>query len=188
MSNRQGESSESFRVDVEQSHPISEMTIAHYDRMAEAYWDGTREHDVSQNYTALLDAIEGDPPYSILDLGCGPGRDLRYFRSLGHDVVGLDGSTEFVAMARSYSECEVLQQDFLAMALPESRFDGVDQPAEVGGLTSLDGQVLDENPWERVGSRGFDDSDVFAAYLHTRHWNSVTATDERRKVVDFWLR
>ena len=28
-------------------------------------------------------------------------------------------------MARSYSECEVLQQDFLAMALPEGRFDGV---------------------------------------------------------------
>ena len=53
------------------------------------------------------------------------GRDLRYFRSLGHDVVGLDGSTEFVAMARSYSECEVLQQDFLAMKLPESRFDGI---------------------------------------------------------------
>jgi SAM-dependent methyltransferase len=44
---------------------------------------------------------------------------------LGHDVVGLDGSTEFVAMARSYSECEVLQQDFLAMKLPESRFDGI---------------------------------------------------------------
>jgi trans-aconitate methyltransferase len=39
--------------------------------------------------------------------------------------VGLDGSTEFVAMARSYSECEVLQQDFLAMALPQSRFDGI---------------------------------------------------------------
>ena len=35
------------------------------------------------------------------------------------------GSTEFVAMARSYSECEVLQQDFLAMKLPESRFDGI---------------------------------------------------------------
>src|SRR5260370_11477601 len=28
-------------------------------------------------------------------------------------------------MARSYSGCEVLHQDFLAMALPESRFDGV---------------------------------------------------------------
>src|SRR5882672_11199493 len=104
--------------DAEQLRRISEVTIAHYDRFAEAYWDGTRDHDVNQNYAALLDAIEGDPPYSILDLGCGPGRDLRYFRSLGHDVVGLDGSTEFVAMARSYSECEVLQQHFLAMKLP----------------------------------------------------------------------
>ena len=106
----------------EQLRRISELTIANYDRSAEAYWDGTRDHDVNQNYAALLDAIEGDLPYSILDLGCGPGRDLRYFRSVGHDVVGLDGSTEFVAMARSYSQCEVLRQDFLAMKLPKSRF------------------------------------------------------------------
>jgi len=39
--------------------------------------------------------------------------------------VGLDGSKEFVAMARSYSGCEVLHRDFLAMELPECRFDGV---------------------------------------------------------------
>ena len=104
---------------------ISEATIGHYDRTAEEYWDGTQNHDVSQNYQALLEAIEGYPPFSILDLGCGPGRDLRYFRSLGHVVVGLDGSKEFVTMARAYSGCEVLHQDFLAMALPESRFDGV---------------------------------------------------------------
>jgi len=104
---------------------ISEITIGHYDGSAEDYWDGTRDHDVSQNYEALLEAIEGEPPYAILDLGCGPGRDLRYFRSLGHDATGLDGSKEFVAMARSYSGCEVLRQDFLEMELPESHFDGV---------------------------------------------------------------
>src|SRR6266849_281403 len=126
MSNRKGESDNGpLRVDVEQSHRISEVTIAHYDRLAEAYWDGTRDHDVTQNYTALLDAIEGDPPYSILDLGCGPGRDLIHFRSLGHEAVGLDGSQQFVAMACSHSQCDVLQQDFLAMQLPESRFDGI---------------------------------------------------------------
>ena len=77
------------------------------------------------SYEALLEAIEGEPPYAILDLGCGPGRDLRYFRSLGHDATGLDGSKEFVAMARSYSGCEVLRQDFLEIELPESHFDGV---------------------------------------------------------------
>ena len=56
---------------------ISEITIGHYDRMAESYWIGTRDHDVSQNYAALLEGIKREPPYSILDLGCGPGRDLR---------------------------------------------------------------------------------------------------------------
>ncbi len=104
---------------------ISDTTIAHYDRSAQTYWDGTRDHDVSQNTAALLDAMEGDAPFSILDLGCGPGRDLHFFRSLGHDVTGLDGSKKFVAMARAYSGCAVLHQDFLAMDLPEGRFDGV---------------------------------------------------------------
>ena len=67
MGNRKGESDKGlFRVDVEPSHRISEVTIARYDRLAEAYRNGTRDHDVSQNYSALLDAIEGDPPYSIL--------------------------------------------------------------------------------------------------------------------------
>ncbi|MDA0260918.1 MAG: class I SAM-dependent methyltransferase [Proteobacteria bacterium] len=111
--------------DTRQLQQISEVTIGHYDRSAPAYWDGTRDHDVSQNRAALLDAVEGDPPFSLLDLGCGPGRDLHYFHALGHQAVGLDGSQEFVAMARSYSGCEVLHQDFLTMELPQSRFDGV---------------------------------------------------------------
>jgi SAM-dependent methyltransferase len=113
------------RYDAEQVRRLSGTTIAYYDRFARAFWDGTRHHDVSQNYAAFLDAIEGDPPYSILDLGCGPGRDLSHFRSLGHEAVGLDGSQQFVAMARSHSQCEVFHQDFLAMQLPEGRFDGV---------------------------------------------------------------
>ena len=117
--------SESARVGGGQWRRCSAGTIAQYDRLAHAFRDGTRDHDVSQNYAALLDAIEGDPPCSILDLGCGPGRDLRHFRALGHDAVGLDGSKEFVAMARSSSGCEVLHQDFLAMALPKARFHGV---------------------------------------------------------------
>src|SRR5258706_13165862 len=62
MSNRGGEPYGALRVDVEQPRRMLEMTIAYYDRTAEAYWGGTRGHDVSQNYTALLDPIENDPP------------------------------------------------------------------------------------------------------------------------------
>jgi SAM-dependent methyltransferase len=112
-------------LDEAQLRRISESTIGHYDRGAEDFWEGTRDHNVSQNYRALLEAIEGNPPFTILDFGCGPGRDLGYFHSLGHEAVGLDGSKEFATMARSFSGCEVLHQDFLAMDLPESRFDGV---------------------------------------------------------------
>lgn len=106
-------------------HKLAETTIAHYDQNARSFWSGTRDHDVSQNYDALLGAIRTEPPWSILDFGCGPGRDLVHFRSLGHEAVGLDGSAAFVAMARAHSGCEVLHQDFLALDLPEARFDGV---------------------------------------------------------------
>jgi SAM-dependent methyltransferase len=104
---------------------VSRRTLAHYDRHAEDFWHGTRDHDVSQNIAALLRHIEGAPPFTILDLGCGPGRDLKTFTEHGHVAVGLDGAAHFCAMARAYSGCEVWQQDFLALDLPGSRFDGV---------------------------------------------------------------
>jgi SAM-dependent methyltransferase len=104
---------------------VSQMTLAHYDDHAESFWAGTRDHDVSQNVSALLAAIEGPTPFTILDFGCGPGRDLVAFRALGHEAVGLDGSKRFVDMARTVSGCEVLRQSFLALDLPEGRFDGI---------------------------------------------------------------
>jgi len=104
---------------------IAGRTLGHYDRSAEDFWRGTRGHDVSQNVEALLRYIEGEPPYTILDFGCGPGRDLKAFADLGHVAVGLEGSARFAEMARAYSGCEVLQQDFLKLDLPAGRFDGV---------------------------------------------------------------
>jgi SAM-dependent methyltransferase len=104
---------------------IARKTLAHYERNAEGFFEGTRDHDVSQNIAALLDAIEGEGPFDILDVGCGPGRDLKALSGMGHRPVGLDGSEKFAAMARAYSGCEVWCQDFLALDLPDARFDGV---------------------------------------------------------------
>ena len=104
---------------------FSKTTIGYYDQKAEDFRNGTIDHDVSQNYDALLEAIEGNSPHTILDLGCGPGRDLYYFSSIGHKAIGLDGSKEFVDMARSYSGCDVYHQDFLKMTLPQNYFDGI---------------------------------------------------------------
>lgn len=104
---------------------ISTGTLSHYERAADSFWEGTRQHDVSQNYAALLSNLPPPGPFSLLDLGCGPGRDLRYFSSLGHEAVGLDGCVRFCEMAREYSGCQVLHQDFLSLSLETSRYHGI---------------------------------------------------------------
>jgi len=111
-------------LDSQKQEKISGLTLKHYDKRAADFWEGTRGHDVSQNIAALLQYIEGLPPLTILDFGCGPGRDLKAFESLGHVAVGLEGSARFVAMAREQGHT-VWEQDFLKLDLPADRFDGV---------------------------------------------------------------
>jgi SAM-dependent methyltransferase len=104
---------------------ISSRTLAYYEERAAAFWEGTRDHDVRQNIEALLRHLRGTPPYTLLDFGCGPGRDLKALRALGHRPIGLEGAPAFAAMAREHSGCEVWQQDFLALQLPPHTFDGI---------------------------------------------------------------
>lgn len=114
-----------MKLNAQELERISTDTLDYYDRHADDFWVGTREHDVRQNIAALLQRIEGEPPFKILDFGCGPGRDLKTFAEMGHIAVGLEGAPRFVAMARTHSGCEVWQQDFLKLDLPRGYFDGV---------------------------------------------------------------
>ena len=109
----------------EQLKLVSQRTVGHYQQSALAFWEGTKDHDVTQNIDALLRNIRGQAPYTVLDFGCGPGRDLLQFQQLGHHPVGLDGAAAFVEMARARAGCTVLHQDFLALELPAAHFDGV---------------------------------------------------------------
>lgn len=110
---------------VEPLEAIAARTLAHYESSAEGFWIATRDHDVTQNREALIDALPRGRPLRILDLGCGPGRDLVAFRALGHEPVGLDGCASFVEMARHHSGCEVLHQSFFELALDDTAYDGV---------------------------------------------------------------
>ena len=104
---------------------ISAGTLEHYNRTAEAFREGTRDHDVSQNIAALLRGIHGAAPFTILDLGCGPGRDLVAFTAMGHVAIGVEGAARLAEMARAAAGCEVWEQDFLALDLPAAKFDGI---------------------------------------------------------------
>jgi len=104
---------------------LADRTLEHYRAHAEDFQEGTRDHDVSQNIAALLERIAAPAPFTILDFGCGPGRDLATFTQLGHRAIGLEGAAPFVAMARAATGCEVWEQDFLKLDLPDSYFDGI---------------------------------------------------------------
>jgi SAM-dependent methyltransferase len=114
-----------MKLDPHTLQQVVARTLDHYQGRAEAFWEGTRNHDVEQNIEALLRHIRTAAPYAILDFGCGPGRDLRAFAQRGHRVVGLEGAPALAEMARAHGACEVWQQDFLRLELPVASFDGV---------------------------------------------------------------
>jgi SAM-dependent methyltransferase len=113
-----------MKADARALERISAHTLQHYNAHAEDFRNGTMDHDVSQNIAALLKHVEQKPPAAILDFGCGPGRDLKAFADLGHAPVGLEGAARFAAMARAEG-LDVWEQDFLALDLPDNRFDGI---------------------------------------------------------------
>jgi len=114
-----------MKLEPEALRQVVDRTLDHYHKRADAFWEGTRHHDVEQNIEALLRHILGAPPFAILDFGCGPGRDLAAFVRRGHHAIGLEGAPASAELARANSACEVWQQDFLRLDLPASRFDGV---------------------------------------------------------------
>ena len=114
-----------MKLEPETLRQLVDRTLGHYHARAEAFWEGTRNHDVGQNIDALLRHVQAPSPCVILDFGCGPGRDLKTFLQRGHRVVGLEGASALADMARAYSGCEVWQQDFLSLDLPLAHFDGI---------------------------------------------------------------
>ena len=106
-------------------HEITSRTLSDYHRKAESFWQLTADHDVSQNIDAFLSHIRAPAPFRLLDLGCGPGRDVAAFARMGHLPTGLDGCATFCAMAREHTGRTIWHQDFLHLKLPARHFDGV---------------------------------------------------------------
>jgi len=174
---------------------ISAETLAHYEQRAAEFRDGTLGHDVSQNIAALLRHIKAAPPFTILDFGCGPGRDLKTFAAMGHRAIGLEGASAFAAMAREFSGCEVWQQDFLSLSLPAARFDGIFANAslfhvpgvalprvlgELNGALKPEGVLFSSNPrgsneegWNRGRYGVYHDLESWRRYLGAAGFSEI---------------
>ncbi|UXN67938.1 class I SAM-dependent methyltransferase (plasmid) [Devosia neptuniae] len=66
-----------------------------------------------------------DAGASVLDIGCGGGRDLRELRLGGFNPVGLEQSPELAQIAARHSGCPVAVADMMDMPFADGSFDAV---------------------------------------------------------------
>ncbi|MHB8128761.1 MAG: class I SAM-dependent methyltransferase [Mobilitalea sp.] len=97
-------------------------SIEYYSKNAGEYFEHTVDIDMQEcwdSFTGLLP--EGG---SILDLGCGSGRDSAYFISCGFDVTAMDASEDMCDLASIHIGQDVLQLSFAEIDFNEV-FDGI---------------------------------------------------------------
>lgn len=76
-------------------------TIKYYDMNANEYSDSTIAVDMSELYSAFLKHLP--PESNILDVGCGSGRDSKYFLSLGFNVTPIEPSKQLAVLAEEFT-------------------------------------------------------------------------------------
>lgn len=84
-------------------------TLDYYNNNARSYFDSTINANMQDGYELFLKYLKGN---KILDFGCGSGRDVKYFKSLGYDVDGIDGSQELCDLATNYTNVNIKCMDF----------------------------------------------------------------------------
>ena len=97
-------------------------TIEYYEKNAQDFAGSTADIEFSELQDAFLSEL--DDGASILDFGCGSGRDSLYFLKKGYKVTALDGSAKLCRIAREKTGIPVIQMDFNAFD-EQDRYDGI---------------------------------------------------------------
>ena len=85
-------------------------TIDYYNLNAENFIESTQNVDMHQAQDRFLRLL--DENASILDFGCGSGRDTKYFLDQGYQVTATDGSAELCRLASAFTGIEVKEMLF----------------------------------------------------------------------------
>lgn len=128
-----------------------QTTIDYYNRNAQAYYDRT----VSADMSAVLErfAKHVRPGGCIIDIGCGSGRDVQYFRNAGFKVEGIDASEELCILAREATgvtiTCATIQD-----WTPAHAYDGIWANASLLHLTMEEIQLFTARLPELLAEHG----------------------------------
>jgi SAM-dependent methyltransferase len=98
------------------------MTTDYYNDNAQNFYDSTVDVDMTDLYCKFLPVVGAEG--RILDLGCGSGRDTKYFVDLGYKVDAIDASKEMVRLASIKSGLKVKHMTFEQFS-PDLQYDGI---------------------------------------------------------------
>lgn len=82
-----------------------DYTIDYYNLNAENFIENTKNVDMHLTQDRFLRLLEKNT--TILDFGCGSGRDTKYFLLKGYQVMATDGSAEICRLASAFTGIEV---------------------------------------------------------------------------------
>lgn len=97
-------------------------TLNYYNTNAKSFVSSTLVVDFTETQDKFLHFLP--PTSSILDFGCGSGRDTKYFLSAGMQVDAIDGSEELCKLASKYTGIPVKQMLFEELDV-KAQYDGI---------------------------------------------------------------
>ena len=89
-----------------------------------AYLRNAFTKGTEQEVEFLVDALALEPGRRVLDVGCGPGRHALALARRGIEVVGVDHSPDFLALARKSAAAEQLAAEFVELDVRDLAYDG----------------------------------------------------------------
>ncbi len=93
-----------------------------YETNSQRFFEQTVNIDMGEFYQQFLELI---PEHGhILDLGCGSGRDTKYFLESGYQVTAIDGSEEMVKLSSKLTGKTTLHLSFHKLEFV-NEFDGI---------------------------------------------------------------
>jgi cyclopropane fatty-acyl-phospholipid synthase-like methyltransferase len=98
------------------------MSVSYYEENAETYFDSTVQADMRKLRDCFLQHVRTGG--TILDAGCGSGRDAKAFAAAGYSVTAFDASSEMVRLARQHTGLQVRHMTFEQVA-GHDEFDGI---------------------------------------------------------------
>ena len=101
---------------------MDKSTIDYYNRNADWYYWTTVGVDMDAFRKKFASYLPGEA--SVIDMGCGSGRDVMAFSDMGHDAVGLDGAKELLKLAEERLEIKTIYAD-MSDYKAASPYDGI---------------------------------------------------------------